>query len=128
MLGDCNQQLSCVHCHDPHGEDQKSSLLALEGDITGRYDEYLRSPRVNLQVTQYRPFFILGEVRQPGNYAFIPGMTVKNAVAMAGGYTVRGGPRGISIERAVNKGNEQAASEDVPVQPGDVIRVSSRLF
>ena len=32
LLGSCNQQLSCTHCHDPHTEDPKSALLALEGE------------------------------------------------------------------------------------------------
>jgi polysaccharide export outer membrane protein len=104
------------------------TIRGLEATITKRYDEYLRDPRVNLQVTQYRPFFILGEVKQPGSYAFIPGMSIKNAVAMAGGYTVRGGPRGISIERAMMKGKEDSASEDAQVNPGDIVRVSPRLF
>jgi protein involved in polysaccharide export with SLBB domain len=104
------------------------TIRGLEAAITKRYDEYLRDPRVNLQVTQYRPFFILGEVKQPGSYAFIPGMSIKNAVAMAGGYTVRGGPRGISIERALMKGKEDSSSEDAQVNPGDIVRVSPRLF
>jgi polysaccharide export outer membrane protein len=104
------------------------TIHGLEQFITEKYNEYLRNPRVNLQVIQYRPFFILGEVRQPGSYAFIPGMTAKNAIAVAGGYTVRGGPDEISIEHAGSKGKEVPCTEDTPVYPGDVIRVSGRLF
>jgi protein involved in polysaccharide export with SLBB domain len=104
------------------------TIDGLEQYITKRYNEYLRNPRVNLQVIQYRPFFIFGEVRQPGSYPFIPGMTVKNAIALAGGYTVRGGPSTISLEHASEKGKERDVTEDTSVYPGDAIRVSGRLF
>lgn len=104
------------------------TIRGLEGYITKRLGEYLRDPHVSLQVTLYRPFFILGEVKSPGTYPFIPGMTVKNAIALAGGYTVRGSRRGIAVDRASKKGAEVAASEDDSVYPGDAIRVSSTLF
>lgn len=102
------------------------TIQGLEKYIAEQYNQYLRDPKVNLQITQYRPFFILGEVKQPGSYPFIPGMTIKNAVALAGGYTVRGGPGGISIEQP--GGKEHDAGEDTSVAPGDTVRVGSRLF
>lgn len=102
------------------------TIEGLEQFITDKYNAYLRDPKVNLQITQYRPFFILGEVKQPGSYPFIPGMTIKNAVALAGGYTVRGGPGGVSLEQP--GGKEHDAGEDTSVGPGDTVRVSSRLF
>jgi protein involved in polysaccharide export with SLBB domain len=102
------------------------TIQGLEQYIAEQYNQYLRDPKVNLQITQYRPFFILGEVKQPGSYPFIPGMTTKNAVALAGGYTVRGGPGGLSIEQP--GGKEHDAGEDTTVAPGDTIRVGSRLF
>ncbi|MEJ0062053.1 MAG: polysaccharide biosynthesis/export family protein [Alphaproteobacteria bacterium] len=49
---------------------------------------YLRDPKVNIDVLNYRPFFILGEVLKPGSYPYVNGMTIVNAVAMAGGYTL----------------------------------------
>jgi polysaccharide export outer membrane protein len=102
------------------------SIQGLQQYIAQQYDQYLRDPKENLQVTQYRPFFILGEVKQPGSYAYIPGMTIKNAVALAGGYTVRGGPGGLSIEQSGTK--EHDADENTTVAPGDTVRVNSRLF
>jgi protein involved in polysaccharide export with SLBB domain len=104
------------------------TIRGLEGYVTKRLGEYLRDPHVNLQVTQYRPFFILGEVKQPGTYPFIPGMSVKNAIALAGGYTVRGSRRGISVDHASKKGAEVNAAEEDPVYPGDAIRVAGSLF
>src|SRR3546814_18555875 len=51
--------------------------------------QILRSPSVNVQVTKYRPFYIMGEVAKPGEYPYRPGMTVLTAVSTAGGYTFR---------------------------------------
>ena len=98
--------------------------------ITERYaKDYLVNPRVNLEVLNYRPFFILGEVRSPGSYPYINGMTVVNAVALAGGYTPRSNRDRIVIKRASDPSvGEQGVREDGVVLPGDVIRVPERFF
>ena len=98
--------------------------------ITTAYGKnYLVNPHVNLQVMNYRPFFILGEVKNPGSYSFINGMTVVNAVALAGGYTPRANTRGIEVKRGSNPtGGEVAVTEDAGVLPGDIIRVPERFF
>ena len=98
--------------------------------ITTAYGKnYLVNPHVNLQVMNYRPFFILGEVKNPGSYSFINGMTVVNAVALAGGYTPRANTRGIEVKRGANpSGGEVAVTEDAGVLPGDIIRVPERFF
>lgn len=98
--------------------------------ITGRYAAgYLNNPRVNVQITEFRPFYILGEVNKPGEYAFATGMTVLKAVARAEGFTYRANqkrvyikPAGESAERIV----ELAA--DTPVLPGDTVRIIERFF
>lgn len=98
--------------------------------ITQKYGEkYLVNPRVNVDVLNYRPFFILGEVKNPGSYPYVAGMTIVNAVALAGGYTPRGNKRRTTITRAnSNSTTEEAANEYGAVLPGDVIRVPERLF
>lgn len=98
--------------------------------ITARYaKDYLVNPRVNLEVLNYRPFFILGEVRSPGSYPYINGMTIVNAVALAGGYTPRSNSDRIVIKRASDPSvGEQRVKEDGAVLPGDVIRVPERFF
>jgi protein involved in polysaccharide export with SLBB domain len=98
--------------------------------ITQKYGkDYLVSPRVNVEVLNYRPFFILGEVKNPGSYPFVNGMTVVNAVALAGGYTPRANKNHIVMKRATNPGaGEQEVPEDGPVLPGDIIRVPERFF
>ena len=90
---------------------------------------YLHDPRVSVQVSNYRPFFILGEVSKPGSYSYVNGMTVLNAVAMAGGYTYRADKSGAVIVHANDSNKaEQPAREDATVGPGDIIRVPERFF
>ena len=90
---------------------------------------YLRDPKVNIEVLNYRPFFILGEVLKPGSYPFVNGMTVVNAVALAGGYTYRADKDDITIEHAGEPGKkEQKISETGTVLPGDIVRVPERFF
>jgi polysaccharide export outer membrane protein len=98
--------------------------------ITERYGkDYLVNPRVNVEVLNYRPFFILGEVKSPGSYPYVSGMSVVNAIALAGGYTPRANRNRITIKRASSASStEQEAPEDAIVLPGDVIRVPERFF
>jgi polysaccharide export outer membrane protein len=98
--------------------------------ITARYGkDYLVNPRVNVEVLNYRPFFIIGEVKTPGSYPFVSGMTIVNAVALAGGYTPRANRNHIVVKRASDpKAGEQEVQEDSPVLPGDVVRVPERFF
>lgn len=90
---------------------------------------YLKDPRVSIQVLNYRPFFILGEVAKPGSYPYVNAMTVLNAAALAGGYTYRADRNDIRITRADDPTKtEKDVGEDEPVKPGDIIRVPERFF
>lgn len=106
------------------------TLSEAESLITQRYGkDYLVNPRVNVEVMNYRPFFILGEVKNPGSYPYVNGMSIVNAVALAGGYTPRANRDRIVIKRASNpSAGEQPVQEDSSVLPGDVIRVQERFF
>lgn len=86
----------------------------------------LKAPDVAIQVTEYRPFFILGEVKNPGSYPYVPNMTVLAAVAMAGGFTFRAAEDSISVTRAPH--GEARASRSSLLQPGDVVNVFERHF
>lgn len=89
----------------------------------------LRNPQVAVEVTAYRPFFILGEVERPGQYPFQPGMTVLTAAAIGGGFTYRANRDFFSITRAVNgTPTEGKAFRPSLVLPGDVITVFERRF
>jgi polysaccharide export outer membrane protein len=91
---------------------------------------YVRSPRVTVDVTSYRPFNVFGEVKTAGQFAYRPGLTVQDAVAMAGGFTYRANSRTAYLRRAEARGEQtiQLDTERVPVMPGDSIRVPERYF
>ncbi|MBC7768362.1 MAG: polysaccharide export protein [Phycisphaerales bacterium] len=91
--------------------------------------EYIRQPNVSVEVANYRPFFILGEVQRPGTYPYSASLTVLNAVATAGGFTYRANRNRVFIRHA-NEPDERAypLSIATPVMPGDTIRIGERLF
>jgi protein involved in polysaccharide export with SLBB domain len=89
---------------------------------------YLVDPQVTVDVLNYRPFYILGEVKQPGSYAYVSGMNVVNAVALAGGYTYRAKDDIALIKRAKNPSVEEKAGAQSQVLPGDVITIPERYF
>jgi polysaccharide export outer membrane protein len=90
---------------------------------------YLRNPSISVQVTTPRPFFILGEVNTAGSFPYQPGMTVQNAVAIAGGYTPRADEGAVLVTRRNIKGT---ATYKVPVTtqlyPGDIVYIRERWF
>jgi protein involved in polysaccharide export with SLBB domain len=92
-------------------------------------DGFLKQPRVSIEVLEYRPFFILGEVMKPGEYPYTNGLTVMNAVATANGFTYRADTHKVYIRRA-NSAQEQQyqLTTSTPVEPGDTIRIGERFF
>jgi Periplasmic protein involved in polysaccharide export len=90
---------------------------------------YLRNPKVAVEVLTYRPFYVLGEVKQPGEFPYTVGMTVLSAVARAGGYDYRA-REGVAILIRIVDGTEQQyrALERTPILPGDIVRVTERNF
>ncbi|WP_205479968.1 polysaccharide biosynthesis/export family protein [Sphingomonas arenae] len=91
--------------------------------------QILVSPTVSIQPVRMRPIYILGEVRNPGEYPYRPNMTVINAVSLAGGYTFRANQKKVAIIRQVNgQAVTNAAAETTPIQPGDTVRVLERWF
>lgn len=89
----------------------------------------IRNPRVSVEVTKYRPYYIAGEVQRPGKYDFASGLTVMQAVADAGSFTYRAKKTMVFIKR---EGALQEVAVPVtaaaPVMPGDTIRVVERYF
>ncbi|HPG02021.1 MAG: polysaccharide export protein [Hyphomicrobiales bacterium] len=90
---------------------------------------FLREPRVSCEVEAYRPFFILGEVTNAGQYPYVNGMTVQTAVAIAGGYTPRAAQSWARMTRVID-GRQVIGDVDMtyPVQPGDTIQIRERFF
>lgn len=106
------------------------TLPALEGAIAKRLKQgYLRDPDVTIEVDRYRPVFVMGEVGRPGQYSYVPGMTVQNAIAIAGGFTPRGNQSDADVTRKINgevlTGRTSISST---VLAGDTIYVRERLF
>jgi polysaccharide export outer membrane protein len=91
--------------------------------------EFVKDPQVTVDVQQNRPFFILGEVRNAGQYPYVSGMTVETAIAIAGGYTERASERKFRITRRINGFVEQIeAPGDYVVRPGDTVYVFERFL
>lgn len=111
-------------------EAQGRTTQQLEKAIEGRLRAgFLREPKVSVEVDTYRPFFVLGEVTNSGQFPFVPGMTVQTAVAIAGGFTPRGQRTSAEVTRQV-EGQLVTASVPItyPVQPGDTIVIKERWF
>jgi polysaccharide export outer membrane protein len=89
----------------------------------------LKNPRVSVEILNYRPFYIVGEVNKPGSYGFVSGMKVINAVALAGGFTFRAQKGDIKITRQQSGDeSELEGSIETVVLPGDVIEIGERFF
>jgi polysaccharide biosynthesis/export protein VpsN len=115
------------------GEIQGGGLNSrqLETEIEKRLKDggYLVNPQVGIEVLNYRPFYIIGEVNNPGSYQYVNGMTVINAVALAGGFTYRADQDDIVINRGGSHGPEvEDVLLDTEVLPGDIINVTERFF
>jgi polysaccharide export outer membrane protein len=87
------------------------------------------APSVVIEVTSRRPVFVLGEVQKPGGFPYEPDMTVRSAVALAGGYTYRAYKGRVEVVRHTDAGRVTGqASPDAPLQPGDEVTVLERHF
>jgi len=108
--------------------------MTVEGFATAvqqklRDGHLLVNPRVSAQVTNYRPFTILGEINKPGEYPYENGMSVLNAVAVAGGWTYRADENTVYVRRKGDTHEIPVSADDRSlVRPGDTIRVAERVF
>ena len=102
----------------------------IEAEIASRLrNGYIRDPDVSVEMERYRPFFIMGEVNSGGQYSYVPGMTVQNAIAIAGGFTGRATQDNADITRQINGQvmNGRVPLSD-PIMPGDTIYIRERLL
>lgn len=103
--------------------------LELENEITALLrDGYLVNPSVNITISEYRPFFVNGEVGRPGGYPYQPGLTLDKAIAIAGGLTDRASRRKIFVLRADSQGERERIKFSQLVAPGDIINVEEGFF
>ena len=106
------------------------SPASLAAEISARLrNGYIREPSVAVEIESYRPFFILGEVQAPGQYPYVPNMTVESAVAIAGGFSPRAKRDIVTLTHTEANG---AARYVVPLgtslSPGDTVYVGERWF
>jgi protein involved in polysaccharide export with SLBB domain len=91
--------------------------------------DYLVNPRVSVKMQNFRPFYIMGEVKKPDSYNYVDGMTYLTAVVIAGGYTYRGKKDHVYVIRGNDPEREELKLDvNEKVQPGDIIRVAERMF
>ena len=106
------------------------SPAELEAALVSRFKpDYLVNPRIFIQVMNYRPYYLVGEVNGTGAFPYKAGMTYLTAVAIAGGFTYRAKRDYVIVIRGDDPDqNELKLSVEEKVQPGDIIRVAERLF
>lgn len=91
--------------------------------------EYLRNPKVTVDIAAFRPIYVLGEVERPGEYPYRSGLNVVSAMAVAGGNTYRASRSYVLIQRAGEQNfAEYPLSTNVAIYPGDLMRVPERYF
>ena len=106
------------------------STAEVEASIAERLRKgYVRNPDVSVEIDRYRPFFAMGEVTAAGQYPYVPGMTVQQAVAIAGGFTPRANVYSVQVTRSVDGQIATALlALDDAILPGDTIFVRERHF
>src|SRR4030088_3394476 len=102
----------------------------LAADITGRLrNGYIRDPSVAVEIEAYRPFFILGEVAAPGQYPYVPNMSVESAVAIAGGFSPRARRDRVTLTHTDGSGSSRIVVPlGTSLSPGDTVLVGERWF
>jgi polysaccharide export outer membrane protein len=102
----------------------------LAADITAKLrNGFIREPSVAVEIEAYRPFFILGEVAAPGQYPYVPNMTVESAVAIAGGFSPRALRDRVTITHTDAAGSMRTVVPlGTALSPGDTVLVGERWF
>jgi polysaccharide export outer membrane protein len=105
----------------PHG---------LAGEIAAKLrNGYIREPSVAVEIEAYRPFFILGEVAAPGQYPYVPNMTVESAIAIAGGFSPRAKRDEVTVTHTDGAGSGRyVVPLGTAIGPGDTVLVAERWF
>jgi polysaccharide biosynthesis/export protein len=102
----------------------------LAAEITAKLrNGFIREPSVAVEIDSYRPFFILGEVAAPGQYPYVPNMTVESAVAIAGGFSPRAKRDRVTLTHTDGAGTSRyVVPLGTALGPGDTVLVGERWF
>ncbi len=105
------------------------TLAELEARLDERLrDGYLNKPKITVSILEYRMFYVSGQVEKPGGYNYVEGLTVRKAVALAGGFTVRGSESKLKKIAEEEPGKEITVDMDSAVGPGDILTVGESFF
>ncbi len=111
--------------------------LPVEGLTPGQLEDlvatrlrgpYLVDPRVSVSIEEYRQFFVMGQVNKPGSYAYLPGLTARKAISIAGGYTERASRNKVFVVSEDNPSQERRVGQDDQIGPGDTVVVKESFF
>ncbi len=91
-------------------------------------DGFLKNPKVTVEITTYRPIYVHGEVKNGGEFAYKSGLKLRDAVAMAGGYTYRANQTYALVTREGQAEARVPTNETVTILPGDNVRIPERFF
>jgi len=106
------------------------STVELRDEITGRLgSDYVRNPRVSVEVISYRPIYVLGEVARPGEFPYVEGLSALALIAKAGGFTYRANRKVVFVKHEKDTEEKRyALTGSLIIQPGDTVRVGERYF
>jgi protein involved in polysaccharide export with SLBB domain len=97
--------------------------------VSGLKGPYLIDPKVSVTILEYRRFFVNGEVKKPGGYPFEPGLTLRKAVSVAGGFTDHASRTKFNIISDNQDNDEPVAGQlSTPIKPGDIITIKESFF
>lgn len=92
-------------------------------------DGFLLNPRVSVEVKSFKPVYVMGEVNRPGEYSYVPGMTLMAAIAKAEGFTYRAQQKRVFLRRAGEaEEREITLNSESQIAPGDTLRIAERYF
>lgn len=109
---------------------ENHSIAEVESLIEEKFlDGYLKHPQISITIAEYRPVFISGEVKDPGSYPYVEGLTIRQAITIAGGFTDKASMRKIKLVKEGTAKEQNVAEQlDMFIEPGDVLTIGESLF
>lgn len=105
------------------------AIADFQRDVTRRLSQgYLKNPQVTVDVLNYRPIYVHGEVKKGGEFPYRTALRLRDAIATAGGYTYRADKGFVILQREGHPEYRISTTSNMPVLPGDNIRVPERFF
>lgn len=106
----------------------RTALQVQQNIVSALKPDYLIEPKVTVSIVEYRPFFMTGEVEKPGSIPYQPGLTLRQAITIAGGLTERASASKITVVSGDNGSEPQRVDLNYEVKPGDTITVGESFF